>query len=298
MSEGVTIQWLESGSRLHLQHGPIDLIVLAEGNDAAVKAAYQRAIDAFRSVLTELVSELADLRAPLRFHSQSPSGVVARRMYAACMPLVENTWLTPMIAVAGSVADHILSAMLAGSPLTKAYVNNGGDIALFLDGSECFTVGICENPTIGRVASTVQLHACDGVGGVATSGWRGRSHSLGIADAVTVLAHSAASADTAASLIANAVDVPASSNIERLPANELLPDSDLRDRPVTINVGKLNKAEVQSALHCGQQAADKLLSQGLIKAAFISLKGDSVISGERFDNQLSTKEQLPLAGYG
>ena len=31
--------------------------------------------------------------------------------------------------------------------------------------------------------------------GVATSGWRGRSHSLGIADSVTVVARNAAAAD-------------------------------------------------------------------------------------------------------
>ena len=44
--------------------------------------------------------------------------------------------------------------------------------------------------------------------GIATSGWRGRSFSLGIADAVTVLAATAAEADAAATVIANAVDLP------------------------------------------------------------------------------------------
>ncbi len=39
-----------------------------------------------------------------------------------------------MAAVAGAVADHILAAMIAGRRLAKAYVNDGGDIALHLTG--------------------------------------------------------------------------------------------------------------------------------------------------------------------
>ena len=66
--------------------------------------------------------------------------------------------------------------------------------------------------------------------GVATSGWRGRSFSLGIADAVTVLAATAAAADAAATIIANAVDLPGHPAIARRPASELEDDSDLGDR--------------------------------------------------------------------
>jgi ApbE superfamily uncharacterized protein (UPF0280 family) len=39
---------------------------------------------------------------------------------------------TPMAAVAGAVADEMLAAMVAGRTLTKAYVNDGGDIAVHL----------------------------------------------------------------------------------------------------------------------------------------------------------------------
>ena len=39
-------------------------------------------------------------------------------------------FITPMVAVAGSVADYILDAM--GGGLDRAIVNNGGDIALHL----------------------------------------------------------------------------------------------------------------------------------------------------------------------
>jgi ApbE superfamily uncharacterized protein (UPF0280 family) len=71
---------------------------------------------------------------------------------------------------------------------------------------------------------------------VATSGWRckgkgGRSFSFGIADAVTVLAGSAAAADAAATVIANAVDLPGHGAITRRPASAIDPDSDLATVP-------------------------------------------------------------------
>ena len=74
--------------------------------------------------------------------------------------------------------------------------------------------------------------------GVATSGRHGRSFSLGIADAVTVLARTASQADAAATIIANAVDLPGHPAVRRMPANELQPDSDLGARPVTRDVGR------------------------------------------------------------
>ena len=90
--------------------------------------------------------------------------------------------------------------------------------------------------------------------GVATSGWQGRSHSLGIADAVTVLARCAAVADAAATLIANAVDVD-HPGIRREPARVLDEDSDLGDRPVTVAVPALDPETIDAALDAGAHDA-------------------------------------------
>ncbi|MDA0231552.1 MAG: hypothetical protein O3B21_15395, partial [Proteobacteria bacterium] len=108
--------------------------------------------------------------------------------------------------------------------------------------------------------------------GLATSGWRGRSHSLGIADAVTVLARSAAEADVAATLIANRVDVdhPA---IRRAPANTLSDDSDLGDLPVTVAVGELPDDAVERALAAGLAHASVIQAKGHIFSAYLSLQG-------------------------
>ena len=110
------------------------------------------------------------------------------------------------------------------------------------------------------------------MGGVATSGWRGRSLSLGIADAVTVVARDAAAADAAATLVANAVNVdhPA---VHRLPAHTVRDDTDLRDLPVTVAVGALPADAIDTALAAGLQVAHRMQVSGLIHAACLRLQG-------------------------
>ncbi len=107
--------------------------------------------------------------------------------------------------------------------------------------------------------------------GVATSGWRGRSFSLGVADAVTVLAASAALADAAATLIANAVDIPGHPAIRRTPACDLDPQSDLGERRVTVAVGPLTPDEIDRALALGAAEAELWRKRGLIEAAALRL---------------------------
>jgi ApbE superfamily uncharacterized protein (UPF0280 family) len=110
------------------------------------------------------------------------------------------------------------------------------------------------------------------VRGIATSGWRGRSFSLGFADSVTVLAADAASADAAATMIANAVNVEHAA-IQRAPASSLKDDSDLGDLPVTVEVGILPASVVQQALLEGAVQAASLLRQVLIAGAVLTLQG-------------------------
>jgi ApbE superfamily uncharacterized protein (UPF0280 family) len=129
---------------------------------------------------------------------------------------------------------------------------------------------------LGRIT----LHAEDGIGGIATSGRHGRSHSLGIADSVTVLAATAASADAAATLIGNAVDLPGHPGIARQPANTLSPDSDLGNRLVTVDVFPLPAHDVQQALDAGHAAALGMIDAGLIRAAALFLKGETRLVGD------------------
>jgi ApbE superfamily uncharacterized protein (UPF0280 family) len=182
-----------------------------------------------------------------------------------------------MAAVAGSVADEMLAALLAGRKLDRAYVNNGGDSAIHLGTGQSMTLAIAG--TGHGLQDRIVIRAGDAVRGVATSGWRGRSFSLGIADAVTVLARTGAEADAAATLIANAVDLPDHPAIRREPARNLAPDSDLGDRLVTTAVGSLSPVEIATALDSGLAVADDFRRNGLISASAIFLAGQTRISG-------------------
>ncbi len=198
---GASARWLPDGKRLHLQHGPIDLIIEAVGAVDGVDLAYQLAWERFQTVLTELVEELPRLRTLCPAEGLGLKGVVARRMEQASRPHA-GYGITPMVAVAGGVADEVLEAMLSGPDLDRAYVNNGGDIALYLGEGQRYDIAMVGNPGAPVRLGTISLRAGDPAG-IATSGRHGRSHSLGIADSVTVLAATAAEADAAATLIAS-----------------------------------------------------------------------------------------------
>lgn len=274
---------LPDGRRLHLTHGPIDIILEAGGTPQAVAAAHAAAVGRFGTILTELCAELALLRAPANRLPRLPTGAVARRMCAAVRPYCHEVFITPMAAVAGSVADEVLAETLAvagtQAGLRHLYVNNGGDIALHLAPGEGFTLGVVDDPQAPRLAGTVRIAAASGVRGVATSGWRGRSFSLGIADAVTVLATSASAADAAATIIANAVDLPGHPAIARVPAASRQPDSDLGERLVTIGVGTLDRMAIDAALDRGLDTARILLADGHIVAAVLLLGGHARTAG-------------------
>lgn len=256
MSAQVT--WLSNG-RLHLHHGPIDLILQGWGDARALQAGYAAAAARFDTILAELVSELPALRSP----NSAVTGPTARLMAAAVAPF-RPTFITPMAAVAGAVADTILRAFIRPG-ITRAYANNGGDIALHLDPGERLTCAVA------GAGGSVTIHAADRVRGIATSGWRGRSWSMGIADSVTILAKTAAEADAAATIVANAVDLPGHPAITRRPACDLQADSDLGPRLVTTHVAPLTAVEAQTAVDRGATTGQAALSRGLIDAALIFL---------------------------
>jgi hypothetical protein len=198
-------------------------------------------------------------------------------MLSAVRPFAEAHFITPMAAVAGSVAEEILNAMTNAAVLSRAYVNDGGDIALHLSPGKHFVIGMVERPDSFSLLGTTQIDSNCAVRGIATSGWRGRSFSLGIADAVTVLAATAALADAAATIVANAVDLPGHPNISRVSAKDLSPDSDLGDRHVTTAVGKLTPTETAEALARGARRAQAMIASGLIHGAALHLQKSTYV---------------------
>lgn len=289
--------------RWHWQHGPIDLVLVAEGEASAVAAAHEAAWSRFQPLLAELVAELPLLRQPALPPGNPLQGPVARQMWAACAALVQGLpaddsaavanarcadgrlFLTPMAAVAGAVADALIGCYRRPG-IERAWINNGGDIALHLAPGAQARVGLVADLArldepglaalragLGRVDGQFSLHADQAVRGVATSGWRGRSQSLGVADSVSVLAASAAAADAAATVLANAVDLPGHPGIARQAADSLRDHSDLGARLVTTAVPGFTATEARQALQPGQQLARSLQAQGLLYAAVLVCQG-------------------------
>jgi ApbE superfamily uncharacterized protein (UPF0280 family) len=206
---------------------------------------------------------------------------VALRMLEACRAFPDR-FVTPMAAVAGAVADELLFVMRQVARLDRAFVNDGGDIAIHLAEGEKLEIGVVGDFSRGPTAmgsALLTLYAASPVRGLATSGSRGRSFSLGVADSVTVLALNAAIADAAATLIANEVNVD-NISILRLPAHELDPDSDLGDLLVTRAVPALSQAEIDEALRRGLDAANRFRQRGLIFDAALTLQGTTVLLDE------------------
>jgi ApbE superfamily uncharacterized protein (UPF0280 family) len=260
------------GARLHLNDGPIDLVIGAFGAPSAVKAAYAAATRRFTTILDELCEELPLLRSEVLPSSPVPRSSTAQRMDAAVRPFGSECFITRMAAVAGAVADEILAAMLAAAELERAYVNNGGDIAVHLAAGQSFAIGMVDRPERPGLFGQAYIAARDGIGGIATSGRHGRSFSLGIADAVTILAANAAAADAAATIVANAVDLPDHRNVTREPACDLDPQSDLGGRLVTRDVGFVSAEEIEQALARGEAEARRLLQANHLSAAALHLR--------------------------
>lgn len=290
--------------RWHFQHGPIDLVVGADGEPGAIDASLADAWARFEPLLAELVAELPALKRPVGERCEL-AGPVARRMWAACAPY-RPRFVTPMASVAGSVAQEIV-ACFARPGVERAWVNNGGDVALHLAPGARVMLAVCDdarrpvraqvaargvppgNPNraahgagreaahgAGHETASIVVDASSRVRGVATSGWPGRSFSLGVADAVTVLADTAARADAAATMIANAVDCEHPAVLRR-PARELKDDTDLGSTPVTVDVGPLPAACVEAALDAGAAFARECVEAGLAEQVRLWCQGRSRI---------------------
>jgi ApbE superfamily uncharacterized protein (UPF0280 family) len=272
---------LADGKRLHLQDGPIDLVVQAFGVPGDVQRAYAAAAARMSTLLDELCQELPHLR---RAAPQPLHGAVARRMSRAVLPYCSENFITPMAAVAGAVADEVLAAICAAASLERAYVNNGGDIALHLSPGTSFTAGVVSRPDRPALDGGLRVESASPTRGIATSGWAGRSFSLGIADAVTVTAATAAAADAAATMIANATNLAGHPAISRAAASSIDPQSDLGERRVTVAVGALTNAEKVQALEAGAALAQTYLAAGFITGAAIYVQNEAKVIAE--DHQL------------
>ena len=186
--------------------------------------------------------------------------------------------MTGLAVVAGLAADEILQeAVRQGAD--RVIVNNGGDVALITCAGQIVRVGL-KTYLEGEITHFLEITENDHIGGVATSGWTGRSFSTGVADVVSVWAGDCTTADAAATWISGRTDLN-SGKVSRSPARELDPETDIPLLEVTREVGRLAPKEKKEALEAGLAEAGRLIAEGIIRGAFLAVQGETRWIGVR-----------------
>ncbi|MBI5523162.1 MAG: hypothetical protein HY910_11065 [Desulfarculus sp.] len=229
----------------------------------------------------QLLAQLADFQHYLKLdvldlprRGRRPAVVAAAAEACRQVALASGVRLTPLAAVAGAVAGQVAQAAW-NLGADKVVVNNGGDLALRLALGRRLLVGLPLFPG-GPLGHQLSLRGGDGVGGVATSGWPGRSFSPGVAEQVAVWGADGALADAAATVLAGACRVD-SPRVTRVPARELDPNTDVPEFMVTTHVDALSDDEAAQALAGGEALARRLLLALPLVGAHFSVSGRKLV---------------------
>jgi ApbE superfamily uncharacterized protein (UPF0280 family) len=270
------IRELEDGTVV-VHRGPMLMSIFASSggkpNVSLAKEGAKKALEVletlarFRSLITKNIGEI---------HSIELMPPVVQKMVLASRKFGDRT-VTPLIAVAGAGADEVADFIFNTGQASKVVMNNGGDIAIRLEDDEVVRVGIKTNLTDQVVTHVMTVTRSNKIGGVATSGFGGRSFTRGVANAAVAIAEDATSADLAATLIGNATDVEGPTIVKVL-GKDLYPATDIPDLWVTKSVGHLEKSQIEEALDQGIQKAETFKERGLILGAFLAVKDRHRIS--------------------
>ncbi len=255
--------------------GPMRLVIRAwKKGQPQIEVARKAAEKSIR-YLEQIASCRLLLSRPIPEAVKWPKGDLAVQMISSVKAIGDDD-LTPMAAVAGTIADAVAD-WLVDQKMDRVIVDNGGDIALRLETGETATVGI--RPQIDNllVSHVLHLDGSQPSWGVTTSGVGGRSLTRGIASAVTVVAANASVADAAATAIGNACFVE-DEGIVQSPAESLDPNTDLAGLSVTTEVGELLPEKILKALECARQKAELLSQRKIILGAFMGLQNMFAIS--------------------
>ncbi|MCF8107332.1 MAG: hypothetical protein K9K64_17780, partial [Desulfohalobiaceae bacterium] len=200
---------------------------------------------------------------------------------AVCMQkstlLIGDADLTPMAAVAGTMADAVADR-LCEQDLDRIIVENGGDLSIRLAGKEDVQIGLRPRVESSHISHILRLESEQPSWGVTTSGFGGRSLTRGIASAVICVTDRAGVADAASTAIANACRLD-DEKIIQVPAETLVPDTDIPGIPVTLSLGDLSPETWQAAGRKGSARAGQLIEQGILQGTAIYIGGEMLVSG-------------------
>ena len=268
MGYQTNIQWLDKGQIL-AECGPMRLIIAAwqdrvPQRDACIRAAKESFV---------LLEKIAGHRTLLsRRHQSVPRDLgdtLPCRMIQSAA--VVDPHLTPMAAVAGTIADGVAD-FLFNRGMTKVIVNNGGDIAVRTGSNVSVNVGIRPDLIDSPITDMLTLRDEYASWGVATSGLEGRSLTTGVASATTIVAETASLADAAATSVANASFIEDDTVIQK-PARALDEHTDIPELAVTVQAGPFSDKKKEQALTRAMNKAEKLVKRGLIFGAYMVVDG-------------------------
>ena len=249
--------------------GPMRLVIEASVGGIPQSQLCVRAAEEAFLLLERIAQQRRLLSRRYRKLPDDLNDFLARKMIRSV--LVVDKELTPMAAVAGTIADGV-AAFLYRRGMTRVIVNNGGDIAIRTGTGVSVNVGIRPDLTHSPINDIVTLGNERSSWGVATSGLEGRSLTQGVASAVTIFAGSASVADAAATSVANASYI-ADRTVIRRHAEELDEQTDIPGIAVTVQAGPFSEQKKKLALSRAMQKAEKLLKKGLIFGAYIVVDG-------------------------
>ncbi len=266
------LQWLDGG-RILAECGPMRLVIEARiGRVPQRDLCIQAASEAFA-----LLEKIARQRQRLsRRYRNIPDDLgddlvddLALQMLKSVLAVDHD--LTPMAAVAGTIADGVAD-FLYQRGMTRVIVNNGGDIAIRIGPDEIVKTGIRADLTQSTIRDVLTIGGEQASWGIATSGLEGRSLTRGVASAATVIAINARHADAAATSIANASYIEDETVVQK-PAEQLDPQTDIPGTRVTIQAGPFTEAKKDQALAGAIQKTTELVKKDLILGAYIVVDG-------------------------
>ena len=247
--------------RVFFDYGPASMVVTARRGDEDLSDLAASAFPFLRDSLSEIAEALPILR-----QLTGLPRVMAESVLATGEPT-----LTPMAAVAGTVADAMADWLFArGADLVA--VNNGGDVALRLGEGRSIRMGILPDLN-GRVTEIVEIRAEDGIGGVCTSGLGGRSLTRGIAGGVTVFSRRCALADACATHIANCSYIE-SPRVHTCLAGEIEPESDIASLRIVTAVGPLLPEEKKRGLMQVYKETERQWRNGNLVRVYADIQGE------------------------
>ncbi|MDF2473498.1 MAG: hypothetical protein K0R21_1280 [Anaerocolumna sp.] len=266
------IHIIEEGKVL-IDYGPVTMTVMAYVNDVPATKLCIESFQVVEMILKELSQGLDILRQYAPNIREENLDTIGKKMLAA-VRLTENPKMTPMAAIAGSVADMIADWIFSKGA-TKVVVNNGGDIAIRLAEDEEVSVGIMPDLLNPEVSEIIHIKESDKIGGIATSGLNGRSLTCGIANSVSVFAENGSIADALATHIANSSYI-SSPNVIVKKAKEIDWNSDIADQDVVVSVGTLTPSEIEHSLSLIEKSANYFKEKGRISFVAADVGGQKL----------------------